>query len=62
MSSMQARATQGDGPDRPRIILLALATGYVAGYGAAYGISSTPTALGEAMIATVTWLFYQQNK
>ncbi|GAU65563.1 hypothetical protein SSP35_01_09070 [Streptomyces sp. NBRC 110611] len=62
MSSMQARATHGDGPVRPRIILLALASGYVAGYGAAYGVSDTPTALGQAMIAAVAWLFCQQNR
>ncbi|WP_409055859.1 hypothetical protein [Streptomyces sp. SYP-A7185] len=62
MLSMQPVAAEGDGPRSPKIVLVALATGYVAGYTAAFGIDGTANAAVQAVVGAAAWLLWRHQQ
>lgn len=56
MTSMQSAASAGDGPRLPNVLVVALATGYVAGYSAAFGGTDTKSLVAQLVLATAAWL------
>ncbi|MFH8405558.1 hypothetical protein ACH4FX_12395 [Streptomyces sp. NPDC018019] len=63
MPSMQPAAADGDGPRQPKVIVLALASGYVAGYVAAFGTGVDIRHIAvEAMAAVTSWLLWRYRR
>ncbi|MET9292283.1 hypothetical protein [Streptomyces sp. NPDC003077] len=68
MPSMQP-PPEGSEPRNPRALLVALATGYAAGYAAALGVTgssidsatSTTVASAQGLIAAICWAFWQKR-
>ncbi|MGP8303601.1 hypothetical protein ACTPOK_37905 [Streptomyces inhibens] len=69
MNSMQATPKRGEEPQRPRGLLVALATGYASGYAAALGVTGSPidsntsaaVASVQGVIAAACWIFWQRR-
>ncbi|GHF41908.1 hypothetical protein GCM10010218_23700 [Streptomyces mashuensis] len=69
MPSMQPLPAGSEEPRSPRALLVALATGYAAGYAAALGVTgssidsttSTAVASAQGLIAAICWAFRQKR-
>ncbi|GGN51617.1 hypothetical protein GCM10012285_41910 [Streptomyces kronopolitis] len=62
MTSMPPVASAGDGPRLPNALIVALATGYVAGYSAAFNGNDTKNLVIQLAVATTAWLFRNHHR
>ncbi|MDJ1136859.1 hypothetical protein [Streptomyces iconiensis] len=53
--------TQAPPPRQPKVIVTALAAGYVAGYTAAFGVGEPRTAVAQGVVGAVAWLLWARR-
>ncbi|GGP36840.1 hypothetical protein [Streptomyces abikoensis] len=62
MTSMPSVAHAGDGPRLPNVLIVAMATGYVAGYTAAFNGNDTKSLIVQLAVPTVAWLLKARRR